>query len=192
LVRVDFWSGVEMRSGAILFDGEIDLPDGRLYVRDVDELVWCRFSFGPLGRQRITVAVDYPCSASRVWVISGQGRSAGEGYPDGDAFGGVAPSLRQPSVAELLGYYFADHDSPAARLSAAMVLLVSNPESSEHLRQYNLLRVREWLSGLSPALTHNDCVRAVERIGAFMTADQSAESSRQFAGLVIDELTGRR
>jgi hypothetical protein len=192
LVRVDFWSAVEMRSGVVLFDGEIDLPDGRLYVRDVDELVWCRFSFGPRGRQRITVAVDYPGSASRVWVISGQGRRADEGYFDGDWFGGVAPSVRQPSVAELLEYYLADHDSPAGRLSAAMMLLVSNPERSEHLRQYNLVQVREWLSGLSPALTQSDCVRATERIAAFVTAGQAAESAGRFAGSVIDELTGRR
>ncbi|MGI5240333.1 hypothetical protein [Dactylosporangium sp. CA-139066] len=192
LVRIDFWSNVEMRAGTVLFDGEIDLPDGRLYVRDVDELVWHRFSFGPPGRQRILVAVDDPGAASRVWIVSSQGHNGDDGRFDGECFGGVAPNARHPSFPELLGYYLADHDSPSDRLSAVILLLAKNCERTGLLRDYYMSQVREWLRRLSPTVTHNDCVRAVERIVVFPTAAATAEASRHLGRSIVDELSGRR
>jgi hypothetical protein len=147
--RVSFWSGAMPLHGELVFDGDLDLNDYTICAGDLERNTrWIRRT-RQSGPQRVIVRVDDPGHASRVQVGLDLGAdpqvrplpSAG-GPPLFDVL--VARGHDMPLPNER-GLALDGHDSPHARLTAAIHLL-SGPDPSKPWREgYESTLLAEWL-----------------------------------------------
>jgi hypothetical protein len=168
--RVSFWSGAMPLHGRVVFDGELDLNDYTICGGDLERnsrwLMRTR-GHGPVGRlpppgsseaagtgpQRVIVRVDDPGHASRVQVgldIGSDPRlhslpSAGEPR----LFDVLVARERDMSLPSERALALDGHDSPHARLTAAIHLL-SGPDPSKSWQEgYESNLIAEWLRWLA-------------------------------------------
>lgn len=151
--RVSFWSGAMPLFGEAVFDSDLDLHDARICVSDLEYTNQWIKQIRQSGPQRVIVRVDDPGHASRVHV----GLDLGP-----DPYVHPLPSAGEPPLFDVLvarehdmslpneqGLALDGHDSPNARLTAAIRLL-SSPDPSEPWREgYESNLIAEWLRWLA-------------------------------------------
>jgi hypothetical protein len=163
--RVSVWSGTMPLVGHLVFDGDLDLDDYTICVGDIERLMRWTQRIGRTGAQRVIVRVDDPGHASRVNVglsISEDARVQALPSNAGPALFEVLTSERDGmSLPNARGLVLDGHDSPHARLSAAMMLLSRPDPAKPWLERYETGGIAEWLRWLG-----TDCSRArAEEIG---------------------------
>ena len=200
--RVTFWSGAMPLVGQLVFDGELDLDDYRICVGDLEyNNQWIK-RIQQSGPQRVIVRVDDPGNASRVQV----GLDLG---PDPEVR--PLPSAGEPRLFEVLvarqhdmslpnarGLVLDGHDSPHARLTAAIRLL-SIPDPAKSWREsHESEGIAEWLRWLAIDLDFaaaaalgqqvQDLVRT-RRSGQDETV--SPEDAAEIAGEILNAIARR-
>ena len=129
--RVSIWQNTMPLVGHLVFDGELDLDDYTICVGDIERIGRWTQRIDQTGVQRVIVRVDDPGNASRVNVGLGISEDAGvQVLPmnEGPALFKVLTSERESiAPSNALGLVLDGHDSPHARLSAAIMLL-SGPD----------------------------------------------------------------
>jgi hypothetical protein len=151
--RVSFWSGGMPLLGEVVFDGDLDLDDYRICVGDLEYTNQWIKRIQQSGPQRVIVRVDDPGHASRVHVGLDLGAD-----PQVHAL----PSAGEPRLFEVLvahghdmslpnerGLALDGHDSPHARLAAALRLLSSSDPSKPWREGYEAGLIAEWLRWLT-------------------------------------------
>ncbi|WP_150130406.1 hypothetical protein [Streptomyces sp. 150FB] len=125
LIRVSIWNCAMPVIGDVVFDGVLNVEGSRVCVADVENLTRWVTGLVPSGSQRVVVCVDDPGRASRVHVGFGLGDrslplTAVARHPL--LLVRVAPEgqLLRPNE---LGLILDGHDSPLARLAAAIKVL---------------------------------------------------------------------
>ncbi|MFF4901105.1 hypothetical protein [Streptomyces sp. NPDC001068] len=150
LTRVSVWKAAMPVIGDIVFDGVLEVED-RVCIADLENLTrWTTRTIEP-GPQRVVVCVDDPGHASRVHVGFGLGDHVLEltavgHHPLPPVMTGPDGALSKPSE---LGLILDGHDSPLARLAAAVKVLAAPDEKGIALRGYHVHLVTEWLRGLA-------------------------------------------
>ncbi|MFB6776441.1 hypothetical protein ACFCX0_03195 [Streptomyces sp. NPDC056352] len=148
--RVSVWNGAMPIIGNIVFDGVLNVED-RVCVVDLEDLTrWITRLIEP-GPQRVVVCADDPGHASRVHVgfeLSDQvlELTAVARHP-------LPPVMAAPDGAlhrtTELGLILDGHDSPLARLAAAIKVLAAALEDEPRPYPYYVRLVTEWLRGLA-------------------------------------------
>ncbi|MGX6605505.1 hypothetical protein ACWKSP_25745 [Micromonosporaceae bacterium Da 78-11] len=125
LVRVTIWESAMPVVGDIVFDGELNVADSQLCVGDMEELTRLTMRVGDSGPQRVVVCADDPGYASRISV----GFDLGEQVTTLTSVAGhPLPSVLLSAKGELswseeFGLILDGHDTPRARLAAAIKLM---------------------------------------------------------------------
>lgn len=176
--RVSLWSRTMPLIGAVVFDGELDLDDYTICVGDVERLGRWTQRIERTGVQRVVVRVDDPGHASRVHVGLGIGSEvrtvpSGGGPALFDVLTGEPHALSRPAER---GLVLDGHDSPHARLSAAIRLLSDPDPTKPWLERYEAELIAEWLRWLGIELTQG---RAQE-LGTELTRLVHAHRSASF------------
>ncbi|MER7335477.1 MULTISPECIES: hypothetical protein [unclassified Micromonospora] len=152
---MSIWNGAMPLIGESVFDGVLNLVDHQVCVADLENLTrWVTKLVGS-GPQRVVVCADDPGYASRVHVgfgLGGQARALTTvtGHP-------LPPVLTAPGVdvsrPDELGLILDGHDSPLARLAAAVKLLAVPLPGKPWPYRYEISLVVEWLRGLASSAT---------------------------------------
>jgi hypothetical protein len=155
LTRVSVWTTTMPVVGEVVFDGELDLNDYTIVVGDLERLTRWTHRIGQTGRQRVVVRVDDPGRASRVHVglnIGSQLRSVpSTGGPTlFDVQTSRPGDLPGPNERALVRD---GHDSPYARLSAAIALLPPADPTRPWSEPYEVGLIVEWLRWFGMNLT---------------------------------------
>ncbi|GAA1031321.1 hypothetical protein GCM10009557_26300 [Virgisporangium ochraceum] len=154
--RVSLWSGAMPMFGEAIFDDDLDLHDAKICVSDIEYTGQWIKRIQQSGPQRVIVRVDDPGHASLVHV----GLDLGP-----DPYVRSLPSAGGPHLFDVLvarehdmslpnerGLALDGHDSPHARLTAA-ILLLSRPDPSAPWREsYEANLIAEWLRWLAIGL----------------------------------------
>jgi hypothetical protein len=150
--RVSIWQGAMPLVGHLVFDGELDLDDYTIFVGDIERLGRWTQRIGRTGVQRVIVRVDDPGNASRVNVglaVSEEARVQELPAPGEAALFEVLASERGGiSLPNARGLVLNGHDSPHARLTAAIMLLSSPDPAKPWLERYETEGIVEWLRWL--------------------------------------------
>jgi len=172
LTRVSIWKGAMPVIGDVVFDGVLNIVGARVCVSDVENLTrWVTKLVGG-GSQRVVVCVDDPGQASRVHVGFGLGDRC---LPLAAVADHPLPAVRLAPDGQLvraneLGLILDGHDSPLARLAAAIKMVALPDEDKPWLRPYHIRLVTEWLRGLAGdvSLTRAEALgqEIAERLGA--------------------------
>ncbi|MEU7753699.1 hypothetical protein [Micromonospora sp. NPDC049171] len=154
--RVSIWSGTMPLVGHLVFDGELDLDDYTICVGDIERLGRWTQRIGQTGVQRVIVRVDDPGNASRVNVgLSISERARVQTLPShvGPALFDVLTSEREGmALPDARGLTLDGHDSPYARLSAAIMLLSRPDPAKPWLERCETEGIIEWLRWLGVEL----------------------------------------
>lgn len=151
LTRVSVWSRAMPLIGDIVFDGVLNVEESRVCVADLENLTrWITRLVRP-GPQRVVVCADDPGRASRVHVGFGLGDQVLEltsvaRHPLPPIIAASDSALSRPTE---LGLILDGHDSPLARLAAAIKVLAAPIEDGPWPRPYYVCLVAEWLRGLA-------------------------------------------
>ncbi|GIH16089.1 hypothetical protein [Rugosimonospora africana] len=176
--RVSVWSRTMPLVGTVVFDGKLDLDDYTICVGDIERLGRWTLRIEQTGVQRVVVLVDDPGHASRVNVGLGIGTEV-RAIPsiDGPALFNVLTAQPEslPGSNER-GLVLDGHDSPHARLSAAIRLLSESDPARPWLEQYEAENIAEWMRWLGIELSR---ARAQE-LGAELT--RLVDAARSTAG----------
>lgn len=150
--RVSIWSDTMPLVGHLVFDGDLDLEDYTVCVGDIERLGRWTQRIGQTGVQRVIVRVDDPGCASRVNVglsISEHACVQTLPSPDGPPLFDVLTSEREGmALPSARGLTLDGHDSPHARLSAAIMLLSRPDPAKPWLERYETEGIVEWLRWL--------------------------------------------
>jgi hypothetical protein len=178
--RVSFWSRTMPRIGEVIFDGDLDLDDYTICVGDIERLGRWTQRIERTGSQRVVVRVDDPGHASRVHVGLGIGDhvravpSRG-GFALFDVVTSDPDDVSEPAER---GLALDGHDSPHARLSAAIRLL-SSPDPAKPWREsYEVDLIVEWLRWLGIELTHAKAAELGTELTRLVHAARSARPDR--------------
>ncbi|AWW35720.1 hypothetical protein [Streptomyces cadmiisoli] len=173
LTRVSIWHGAMPVIGDVVFDGVLNVEGSRVCVADLENLTrWVNRTVVS-GSQRVVVCVDDPDHASRVHVGFGLGdRSL--------ALTAVArhplPAVRVAPDGQLLrpnelGLILDGHDSPLARLAAAIKLLALPADDKPWPNRYCIGLVTEWLRGLASRISFAEAETLGQEIADRLRAD---------------------
>lgn len=150
--RVSIWQDTMPLVGHLVFDGELDLDDYTIFVGDIERLRRWTQRIGQTGVQRVIIRVDDPGNASRVNVglsISEESRVQALPSPGEMALFMALTSEREGmSLPNARGLVLDGHDSPRARLSAAIMLLSHPDPAKPWLEGYEVEGLVEWLRWL--------------------------------------------
>ncbi|MGW2788170.1 hypothetical protein ACWC3X_44705, partial [Streptomyces populi] len=177
LTRVSVWKGAMPIIGDIVFDGALN-AEGRVCVADLENLTrWITRLIEP-GPQRVVVCVDDPGHASRVHVGFGLGDqvlelSAVAHHPLPPVMTGPDGTLPR---ANELGLILDSHDSPHARLAAAIKVLAAPNEDSLWVRRYHVRLVTEWLRGLASQVHLTQAEALGQEITDRLEADRATDT----------------
>lgn len=155
-VLIQVWRGPHPALGTVAFDGPAYLPDGSLFVLDVERLTMFSRKCGAPGSHRLTVRVDEVGEASRVDLVLDGGENRMElsridAYPL-PAVAGVSAPL---APADILNLILSDFDHPKARLVNAMDLVIhewvadTSPRAAVH-RSSRVRQIIEWMRWAFP------------------------------------------
>ncbi|WP_254811809.1 hypothetical protein [Streptomyces cavourensis] len=155
-VLIQVWRGPHPDLGTVVFDGPTYLPDGSLFVLDVERSTIFSRKCGPSGSRRLTVRVDEVGEASRVDLVLDVGENRMElsrigTYPL-PAIAGVSDPL---APADILNLILSDFDRPKARLVTAMDLVIhewvadTSPRAAVH-RSSRVRQIVEWMRSAFP------------------------------------------
>lgn len=157
-VLVQVWRGPHPDLGTVAFDGSAYLPDGSLFVLDVERLTVFSRKCGAPGSHRLTVRMDEVAEAARIDLVLDGGENMMElskldAYPL-SAIAGVSAPL---APADILNLIFADFDRPKARLVNAVDLIIreSVADTSQRAAVRRSARVRqiiEWMRWAFPSV----------------------------------------
>jgi hypothetical protein len=180
--RVSFWSGTMPMLGEVVFDGDLDLDDYRICVGDIEGLGRWTQRVGRTGSQRVIVRVDDPGRASRIQVgldIRPDARVLPLPSTGGPVLFSVLTSERDSmALADERGLALDGHDSPLARLTAAIRLL-SGPDGTKPWHdKYEATLVAEWLRWLRFDLGYSEAADLGERLRLLVRAAHHAGSGR--------------
>jgi hypothetical protein len=148
LVRASVWESAMPLVGEIVFDDEFDPLNGELQIGDLEQASALVMDMGETGPLRVVVCVDEPGYASRVHI----GFDIGDrrislptvaGHPLPPVL--VSADGEDLSEADLFGLLLDGHDTPLARLAAA-VKAIPVPGYEETPPQLD--RIVLWLRGL--------------------------------------------
>jgi hypothetical protein len=121
--EVSIWTGAMPIAGHLVFEGVLQLPDGRLCITDIGEqknLLWKTSKVDP----RVTVRVDEPGDAARVDVGLDVGDQV---FPLRTAAGHPLPDLLSSTAFLVpineLGEILETYERPLNRLAAAILLM---------------------------------------------------------------------
>jgi hypothetical protein len=176
LVRVEIWHRRSPVVGDVVFEGDLNLPDGVLTVSEFDGINSARTKVGAGGAHRITVRVDDGGEASRVVVVRDCAESR---TPLTSVPGHELPSVTVDGDEVLtptaeLALLLSTHDLPLARLAGAIkILLVGGGPSG-----YAVRMIVEWLRWIHPARRASDCRSLGEQLSADLL---------QTSGLPVDD-----
>jgi hypothetical protein len=163
--RVSIWQGAMPLVGHLVFDGELDLDDYTIFVGDIERLGRWTQRIGRTGVQRVIVRVDDPGNASRVNVglaVSEEARVQELPAPGEAALFEVLASERGGiSLPNARGLVLNGHDSPHARLTAAIMLLSSPDPAKPWLERYETEGIVEWLRWLGIDLSRASTAAAL-------------------------------
>jgi hypothetical protein len=166
--RVSIWSESMPLAGEIVFDGELDLADYTVWVGDLERLGRWAHRIGQNGLQRVVVLVDDPGNASRVHVGLRLGPDARvrplpsvAGHPLPDVITGQAEELDRLTA---LGLVLAEHDSPQARLAAAITLIPDPAPDQPGSERFSVREIVEWLRWLGVDLSIDRATELGEEI----------------------------
>lgn len=189
--RVAIWSGSMPLVGHLVFDGQLDLDDFTICVGDIERLGRWTQRIARTGIQRVIVRVDDPRNASRVNV----GLNISE-----DAQVQVLPSASGSALFEVLtsetdgmalpnarGLALDGHDSPHARLAAAIMLLSAPDHAKPWLERYETSGIVEWLRWLGLGLG----LARAQQIGIELQQLVRAARDRESDGVVPPLVAGR-
>ncbi|MFF1837983.1 hypothetical protein ACFVXE_27795 [Streptomyces sp. NPDC058231] len=150
LTRVSIWNRAMPAIGDVVFDGVLNVEGSRVCVSDVENLTRWVTQLVRSGSQRVVVYVDDPGHASRVHVGFGLGDrslalTAVTNHP--------LPLVRVAPDGQLLrpnelGLILDGHDSPLARLAAAIKVLALPVDDRPWPNPYYIRLVTQWLRGL--------------------------------------------
>jgi hypothetical protein len=133
LVRVTIWESAMPLVGEVVFDGDLEVTDSELCVGDFEELTRLTMRVGESGPQRVVVCADDPGYASRIAI----GFDLGEQVTTLTSVAGhpLSPVLvsaeGELSLSEEFGLILDGHDTPRARLAAAIKLMPVPAEPGE-------------------------------------------------------------
>ncbi|MFF5081888.1 hypothetical protein ACFY36_32965 [Actinoplanes sp. NPDC000266] len=189
--RVSIWQGAMPLVGHLVFDGELDLDDYTIFVGDIERLRRWTQQIGQTGVQRVVVRVDDPGYASRVNV----GLAISE-----EAHVQALPATGEAALFEVLtserngisppnarGLVLDGHDSPHARLSAAIRLLSAPDPAKPWLERYETEVLVEWLRWLGVDLSR----AGAEEIGSEILRLVRAARATDTDGVVPPDVAGR-
>ncbi|MFF3911463.1 hypothetical protein ACFYZJ_37275 [Streptomyces sp. NPDC001848] len=185
-VLVHIWRGPHPDVGTVVFDGSIYLPDGSLFVLDVERLTVFSRKCGAPGVRRLTVRVDEVGEASRVDLVLDGGENRMEltrvrEYPV-PAVAGVSAPL---AAADILNLILSDSNFPEARLINAVDLVIhewltdTSPRSAV-LRSARIRQIVEWMRWLFPL----DPLEELKRVGGVID-QEVARITESDAGLAV-------
>ncbi|MFU8849394.1 hypothetical protein ACNAW0_00135 [Micromonospora sp. SL1-18] len=198
--RVSFWSGTMPVLGEIVFDGDLDLDDYTICVGDIERLRRWTQRIGRTGPQRVIVRVDDPGHASRIHVgldISADAQVLPLPSAGGPVLFHVLTSEQNGmALPNERGLALDGHDSPHARLAAAISLL-SGPDSSKPWRdRYEATLIAEWLRWLSINLDYAEAEELGEQLRHLVHAARTAgpdsdgtishQDAAQIARMILD------
>ena len=161
--------------GECLYQGVLTIEDHRVWIGDLERINRHVKTFGLAGAQPITVYVDDPGAASRVYVGFGltdapvhKPLTSVEGHPLPTVLAAPGHSLVQVNE---LGLIFDDYDSPLARLAGALKLLSRpRPGSRTFPDRFDIEMLAQWLRRLAWNLSLDRartlCELARDRISA--------------------------
>lgn len=161
-VLIQVWRGPHPDLGTVAFDGPVSLPDGALFVLDVERLTILSRKFGAPASHRLTVRVDEVGEASRVDLLLDGGEKRMElsridAYPL-PAVAGVSAPL---APADILNLILSDFDHPKARLINAVDLMIRGwvADTSARAAVHRSSRVRqiiEWMRWAFPLVGYGE------------------------------------
>jgi hypothetical protein len=197
LTRVSIWDRAMPLIGDVVFDGVLNVEGSRVCVADVENLTrWITRLVGS-GSQRVVVCVDDPGHASLVHVGFGLGDQS-------VALTAVAhhplPVVRVAPDGQLLrpnelGLILDGHDSPLARLAAAIKVLALPVEDRPWPNPYYIRLVTEWLRGLASRVSLTEAEALGQEIADRLRADDATatdgirdEAAWTLATHVVDKI----
>jgi hypothetical protein len=151
LVWATVWEGGMPLVGEVVFDDELDIPDGELIIGDLEQSSALVMDLAEAGPQRVVVCVDDPGYASRVSI----GFDVGDKVVPLPTVAGhpLPPVLVSDSgdltTVEEFGLLLDGHDAPLARLAAA-IKMIAVPGYGEN--PADLDRLVQWLRGLGGSI----------------------------------------
>ncbi|WP_432837872.1 hypothetical protein [Dactylosporangium sp. CA-092794] len=176
--RVSFWSGSMPMLGVLVFDGDLALEDYRICVGDVERLGRWTQRISRSGPQRVIVRVDDPGYASRVYVgldISADAQVRPLPASGGPVLFDVLTSERdEMEMPNQRGLALDGHDSPHARLAAAISLLSDRSLIETRQNGYEAAHIAEWLRWLSMDLDQAGAVALGEQLRQLVIAARTA------------------
>ncbi|MFI0960197.1 hypothetical protein ACH4S8_02080 [Streptomyces sp. NPDC021080] len=178
LTRVSIWKGAMPVIGAVVFDGVLDVEQSQVCVADVENLTRWVTRLVAAGPQRVVVCVDDPGRASRVHVGFGLGDQVREltavaRHPLPPVMAAPGGSLHR---ADELGLILDGHDSPLARLAAAVKVLAAPIEDGPWPRPYYVCLVTEWLRGLAAHVRFAQAEALGREMADRVRADRAADA----------------
>jgi hypothetical protein len=195
--RVCFWSHVMPLVGHEVFDGQLDLPDYKICVGDIEGLGRWTQRIGRAGVQRVVVRVDDPGRASRVNVGLDIGTHVAQ-----------VPDFEEPALMEVVasgpdmlsmpgqrGLILDGHDSPHARLTAAIRTLSASEPDDRGLERYEVGIIVEWLRWLGKDLSFDraqtlgvELLEPIQAARAEATGGIAYERAKHLARRVLDQI----
>lgn len=176
--RVSLWSGSMPVLGVLVFDGDLALEDSRICVGDVAGLQRWTQRVSRTGPQRVIVRVDDPGYASRVYVglnISADAQVRPLPASGGPVLFDVLTSERgEMDPANQRGLALDGHDSPHARLAAAISLLSDRSLITTRRNGYEAGLIAERLRWLSTDLDRAGAVALGEQLRQLVIAARTA------------------
>jgi len=184
-VLIQVWRGPHPELGTVAFDGSASLPDGALFVLDVERLTIFSRKCGTPGSHRLTVRVDEVGEASRVDLVldGGENRldlSRIDAYPLPSIAGISSPLM----PADKLNLILSDFDHPKARLVNAVDLVIhewvaddASPRAAVR-RSARVRQIIEWMRWAFPHVGLGELRRVgsvIDREVASITEDRHGE-----------------
>jgi hypothetical protein len=188
LTRVSVWNGAMPLIGGIVFDGVLDVLEHQVCVADLENITRWIKRLGKSGPQRVVVCADDPGYASRVHVGFGLGDqicalTTVAGHPLPAVLTASDGQLSRPAE---LGLILDGHDSPLARLAAAIKLLAVPVEGKPWPYRYEIGLVVEWLRGLGSSVSFAQAQALGEEIADRMKAGYGSSGATATDGIPDD------
>ncbi|MFF2958463.1 hypothetical protein ACFVT1_05980 [Streptomyces sp. NPDC057963] len=175
LTRVSIWNRAMPVMGDDVFDGVLNVEGSRVCVADAENLTRWVTGLVSSGSQRVVLCVDDPGRASRVCVGFGSGDRS---LPVTAVAQHPLPLVRVAPEGQLLrpnelGPVLDGHDSPLARLAAAIKVLALPVEGRPWPNPFCIRLMVEWLRGLASGVF----VAQAEALGHETAARLSADEA---------------
>ena len=153
-ISVSFWSSAEVRVGTLVHAGVLSFPDAYVCVTDVEGLTRLTRRIASPGDHFVSVYVDDPGRASRIFVRFGDDDLSNSIATPNYTFGSAVPTGSAAHTSSgALEWVLSEYDAPRERLAEAIRILSEAAYSSDVQFAYDIKKIVEWLRWLGPRVS---------------------------------------